>query len=157
VPPLAVTRWTAAAWGLVAAGAPVTGAAVAGTSVGQLARRLRHLDRPWAVALRIAGLGNVRAGMPIGRALIRPWWPLTLAACLVSRRARRVALVAALLPLLDWRADRPRLDPVRYLGLRLLDDAAYSAGVWRGVWRERTLDPLLPAFPEVVRRPLSGR
>jgi mycofactocin system glycosyltransferase len=157
-PPVAVSRWTAAAWGLALAGAPGAGASVAGVSVALLARRLRNVERPWAVAVRIAGLGNLRAGLPIGQALVRPWWPLTLAAALFSRRARRVAAVAALLPLLDWRTDRPALDPVRYLALRFLDDAAYSAGVWVGAWRERTLDPLLPAFPELLRRKgISGR
>jgi mycofactocin glycosyltransferase len=32
-------------------------------------------------------------------------------------------------------------DPVR-----VLDDVAYGAGVWRGVLRERTIAPLLPRF-----------
>jgi mycofactocin system glycosyltransferase len=153
VPPLAVSRWSLAAWGLAAAGAPGLGVAVAATSVGLLAQRLERIEQPMRTALRIAGLGNLYAGRLIANAMVRPWWPMTLAAALVSRRARRAALVAAIVPaLFDWRRDRPPLDPVRYVGMRLLDDVAYGLGVWRGSLGARTLGPLLPVFPEVLRR-----
>jgi mycofactocin glycosyltransferase len=153
VPPLAISRWSAAAWGLAAAGAPGLGAAVAATSVGLLAQRLQRIEHPVAASVRIAGLGNLYAGRLVANAMIRPWWPATLAAALVSRRARRAALVAATVPvLLDWRRERPALDPARYVGLRLLDDLAYGLGVWRGAIRQRTLGPLLPVFPELLRR-----
>jgi hypothetical protein len=57
--------------------------------------------------------------------------------------------VAALIlapPLLDWADRRPPLDPARYVAARLLDDAAYSLGVWAGCGRRRTIRPLLPAL-----------
>jgi mycofactocin system glycosyltransferase len=153
VPPLAVSRWSLGAWGLAAVGSPAAAAAVAATSVGLLAQRLRTTRHPGRAALRIAGLGNLHAGRMVANALVRPWWPVTLVAALVSRRARRVALVAATVPaLLDWRKERPPLDPVRYVGLRVLDDLAYGLGVWRGAIRHRTPGPLLPVFPEVLRR-----
>ncbi len=153
VPPLAVSRWSLAAWAFAAAGAPGLGAAVAAGSVVLLAQRLDRLDDPLGSALRIAGLGTLYAGRLIANAMVRPWWPATLAAAVVSRRARRAAVAAVLVPaLLDWRRDRPPLDPVRYVGLRLLDDVAYGLGVWRGAIRERTRGPLRPRFPEVLRR-----
>jgi mycofactocin system glycosyltransferase len=153
VPPLAISRWSLAAWALAAAGAPGLGVAVAATSVGLLAQRLERIEHPARAALRIAGLGNLYAGRLVANAMVRPWWPATLAAALVSRRARRAAIVAAIVPaLLDWRHERPALDPARYVGLRLLDDVAYGLGVWRGSIRSRTLGPLLPVFPEVLRR-----
>jgi mycofactocin system glycosyltransferase len=153
VPPLAVSRWSLAAWGLAAAGAPGLGAAVAATSVGLLAQRLQRIEHPVRAAIRIAGLGNLYAGRPVANAMIRPWWPATLAAALVSRRVRRTAILAATLPaLFDWRRERPPLDPVRYVGMRLLDDLAYGLGVWRGAAGHRTLGPLLPVFPELLRR-----
>jgi mycofactocin system glycosyltransferase len=158
VPPLAVSRWSLAAWALVAAGAPGLGAAVAATSVGLLARRLPRIEHPVAASLRIAGLGNLYAGRLVADAMVRPWWPATVAAALVSRRARRAAIVAATVPvLLDWRRERPPLDPLRYLGLRLLDDLAYGVGVWRGAIRDRTLGPLLPVFPELLSRRTAPR
>jgi mycofactocin system glycosyltransferase len=153
VPPLAVSRWSLAAWSLAVAGAPGLGLAVAATSVGLLAQRLERIEHPVRAAFRIAGLGNLYAGRLVANAMVRPWWPATLAISLVSRRARRAAIVAATVPaLLDWRRERPPLDPARYVGLRLLDDLAYGLGVWRGAVRDRTLGPLVPVFPEVLRR-----
>jgi mycofactocin glycosyltransferase len=57
-------------------------------------------------------------------ALTRHYWPAAPAVALVSRRARR-ALVAAAVgeAVADWRI-RPDLDPVRYLVAHRLDDAA---------------------------------
>jgi hypothetical protein len=55
--------------------------------------------------------------------------------------------VAALIlapPLLDWADRRPPLDPARYVAARLLDDIAYSLGVWQGCLSRRTIRPLLP-------------
>ena len=48
-------------------------------------------------------------------------------------------------PLLDWADRKPPLDPARYVAARLLDDAAYSLGVWQGCLARRTVRPLLPA------------
>jgi hypothetical protein len=53
--------------------------------------------------------------------------------------------------LLDWADRRPPLDPVRYVAARLLDDAAYSLGVWQGCIRRRTVRPLLPVFRPASR------
>ena len=47
-------------------------------------------------------------------------------------------------PLLDWLDRRPPLDPARYAAARLLDDIAYSLGVWQGCAERRTIRPLLP-------------
>ena len=42
-------------------------------------------------------------------------------------------------------------------GARLLDDAAYAAGVWRGMVRWRTLRPLLPELVSWPgRRPFTA-
>ncbi len=58
----------------------------------------------------------------------------------------RAPLTALILlpPLLDWADRRPPLDPARYVAARLLDDAAYSLGVWQGCLARRTARPLLP-------------
>ncbi|MGK2957932.1 MAG: mycofactocin biosynthesis glycosyltransferase MftF, partial [Acidimicrobiales bacterium] len=60
-------------------------------------------------------------------------------------RARLVLFASAVIPALaEWVHRRPRLDPFRYLGLRVLDDSSYAAGVWEGCITERTISPLLP-------------
>ena len=121
-----------------------------------LARKLRALDHPWHESLRLAGLGNLFAGRILASAITRAWWPIALAAALVSRRARRIVLAAALIPpLVDWVRERPLLDPLRATALRIADDLAYGSGVWQGVLRERIVDPLIPdltSWPNAPRR-----
>ena len=51
------------------------------------------------------------------------------------------ASTARLPPPGDQRAD---LDPLRWTLLHAADQAAYCAGVWGGVWRERRTGPLRP-------------
>jgi mycofactocin system glycosyltransferase len=145
VPPLAVSWWSLLAWGLAAAGRSVAGVTTAAASTALLPRKLRgHVSHPWVEALRLAGWGHLLAGRWIARAVLRPWWPLALAAALVSRRARWAVVAAATVPaLLDWDADMG-IDRARYLVLRLADDVAYGAGVWVGCWRERSIAALLP-------------
>jgi len=101
----------------------------------------------WRLAVRLAGGGTVAAGRPIGSALSRTWWPIAIPAAIAFPELRRP--VAALIfapPLLDWADRRPPLDPARYVAARLLDDAAYSLGVWQGCLRRRTIRPLLPVL-----------
>ncbi len=101
----------------------------------------------WPLAARLAGGGTLAAARPLGSALSRTWWPLAIPAAIAVPRLR--APVAALIlapPLLDWADRRPPLDPARYVAARLLDDAAYSLGVWRGCLARRTAGPLLPVL-----------
>jgi mycofactocin system glycosyltransferase len=145
VPPLAVSGWSAAVWALAAAGAPLTALATAGGTALALSRKLQNLDDPVGEALRLTGTGHLFAGRMLAGAITRAWWPVVLVLALVSRRARRVLAAAALLPaLVDWVRQRPPLDPVRYVGLRVLDDAAYGTGLWLGALDRRTAAPLLP-------------
>ena len=99
----------------------------------------------WGLAFRLAAGGTVAAARPLGSALSRTWWPAAIPAALAVPKLR--APLAALIlapPLLDWADRKPPLDPVRYVAARLLDDAAYSLGVWQGCLARRTLRPLLP-------------
>ena len=99
----------------------------------------------WPLAARLAAGGTVAAGRPLGSALSRTWWPIAIPAAIVVPRLRLpVAALMLAPPLLDW-ADRcPPLGPARYVAARLLDDAAYSLGVWQGCLSRRTARPLLP-------------
>ncbi|MGH3279016.1 MAG: hypothetical protein ACRDNW_07750, partial [Trebonia sp.] len=99
----------------------------------------------WALAVRLAGGGTVAAARPLGSALSRTWWPAAIPAALAVRKLRLpVAALICTPPLLDWAARKPPLDPARYVAARLLDDAAYSLGVWQGCLARRTARPLLP-------------
>jgi mycofactocin glycosyltransferase len=90
-------------------------------------------------------------------AVTRHYWPLSLGASLVSRRARRtVAVIAVADGVLDWW--RKRHDPDRpglpgYLLARRLDDLAYGGGLWWGALRHRTLAPLRPVGTGPDRSP----
>jgi hypothetical protein len=125
--PLRMSGWSIAAWSLAAIGRPAVGTTVGAGSALALTRKLP--DLPPRVAVRLAGLGNLHAGDQIGSAVRRVWWPLLALAAWRSRSARRVLLAAAI------GARHP---------LRLADDVAYSAGVWKGMLAEHTLDPLVP-------------
>lgn len=147
VAPLRLNRWSLGAWGLLAAGHAVAGFATATISTVLLTRKLRSVDDGVSIAVRLAGRGNLHAGRLIAGALTRTWWPLTLMACAVSRRARRVLLVATIVPhLISWRSKRPDLDMVRYVAMRVADDLAYGTGVWKGALRERRLGALRPVI-----------
>lgn len=136
--PMVVSPWSALVWTLASVGHPVPAVGVAAGSAAALARRLPALGVRPAVALVMRG--HLGAGGQIARALVRPWWPVTLGAALVSRRARKVALAAVASHLVST-PGRP-LD--RLVGL--VDDMAYSVGVWKGAWAARDLGALLPAF-----------
>ena len=158
VPAVSMSGWSALAWLAVAAGRPLPGAAVMAGTTALLARRLQPVTtEAWPVALSLAGGGNIMAGRLLGSALARTWWPLALPAALAVRRSR-LPLVALLLapPLLDWREKRPPMDPARYVAARLLDDVAYSVGVWQGCLQHRTLRPLRPALWWRSRRDQPG-
>ncbi len=166
VRPLYVSRWTALAWLAAASGRPAAGAAFVGASIALLARRLAQVTgeewpRPsartsWRLAAQLAGGGTLTAGRPLGSAISRTWWPVAVPAAVAARRLR-LPLAALVLapPLLDWLDRRPPLDPGRYVTARLLDDIAYSIGVWQGCAEQRTARPLLPLVA-TGRQPRAG-
>ncbi len=148
--PLRISGWSAAVWALVVMRRPITALGVAaGTSVA-LQRKLT--DLPPRESFRLAGLGHLFAGRQIASGITRTWWPLALVATLVSRRARWVMTAAAVVPpVIDWVTDnyasrRPTIDPARYVMVRLADDLAYGAGVWRAVIEQREAAPLIPSL-----------
>jgi len=168
VRPLYASWWTVGAWAAALSGRPVTAAALTGTATALLARRLSRItgerwpvpvsgdqggSAAWPLAARLAGGGTLAAGRPLGSALSRTWWPLAIPAAIAVRPLRLpVAALMLAPPLLDWADRRPPLDPARYVAARLLDDAAYSTGVWRGCLKRRTIRPLLPAIGKAPTR-----
>ncbi|MEO1056701.1 MAG: glycosyltransferase [Actinomycetota bacterium] len=139
VAPVRSNVWSVGAAALAASSQPVAAAIVAGGSAIALIPRLPQV--PPRRALGLAIRGHVASIRQFADATWRVWWPVIIVAALASRRARRWALVAAL---------------VRPHRTSLLSDVAYGWGVWRGAVIHRTVDPLLPrlqAFPGRGARP----
>jgi mycofactocin system glycosyltransferase len=125
--PIRMSGWSVGSWALAAIGRPLLGSIIGIGSAAALSRKLP--DLPTAASIRLAGLGNLHAGNQIASAVRRVWWPLLAFAAVRSRSARRILLASAIA------ARHP---------LAVADDLAYSFGVWKGMWTERTLDPLVP-------------
>ena len=143
--PVRINRWSFISWTIGAAGWPVIGTAIAGLTTAMLMRKLRSIPDGPKEALRLAGLGHLYAGRSIAAALTRAWWPITAVAMLLSKRARCVAALAAMVPgVLDWRSKRPDVHPVAYSALRLADDVAYGTGVLVGCVRQRSFACIKP-------------
>ncbi|WP_053204686.1 mycofactocin biosynthesis glycosyltransferase MftF [Jiangella muralis] len=144
--PLAMSPWTAAAWAAVALRRPVAAAGITATACALLAAELRGVvPDPVRTAVRLAGGGTLRAGEAVADAVVRTWWPGAVAAGVLVPRLRPALAAAAVVPaILEWRRQRPDLDPVRWLLTRRLDDAAYGWGVWSGALATGEPDPLRP-------------
>ncbi|BAL87939.1 putative glycosyltransferase [Actinoplanes missouriensis 431] len=126
---------------------PVAALIFTGTAV-RISRKL-DVENAAALGARLAGGGVVNALQQAGALITRHWWPVTVAGCLVSRRVRRAAAVAAVADVvLEYGTEYARggidLDPVRYGVARRLDDLAYGAGVWFSAARGRSVAALLP-------------
>lgn len=145
--PAHVSYWNLATLALVAAGHPALAATVTVTATGMLWRQVRDLPRSPLLAARTVGQGLLADGAGIGHLLRREWWPVGAAALLLAPKSRTARMAAAcmLTPIaLEYATQRPPLDPVRYTGLRLIDDAAYGSGVITSSLRRRCLSTLRP-------------
>ena len=141
--------WPTLALLLLAAGRPLpalVSAAVPVVRVHRVLRRTGLPTGPCALTAARLGLTAVTATLGgLGGSGTVTTAPLLVAA-LAGRRTRRAALVALVAPpLLEYLVRRPALDPLRWTGVRLVDDLAYASGVWRGCWTARTLAPLRPS------------
>lgn len=155
VAPVVLGPWTTAA--ALALLGQHRAAYTASAGVGLWATRrsahgLTAAARPWKVAGLLAPYGAAAGLSQCNAVLTRHAWPVAVAASVVSPRARRALLVAAVGEgLVDWARARSGLDPLTFLALRRLDDAAYGTGLWWGAWKHRTTAPLRPAYGWVRR------
>lgn len=149
------SRWTAVVVGLVVGGHPVAAAGVTVANAVALHRRLGGRGVEPLTSLRLVVVGHVGSGRVLFRALVRPWWPLTLAgSTLLSVSARRRLLVGLMVPALaEWSAARPPLDPLRWAWWWLVDDLSYSAGVWVGWWHLRRRSATASLLPGLIEWP----
>jgi mycofactocin glycosyltransferase len=161
VPPLVLQAWPALAVAALLARRPAAALAAYGAGTGQLVRLLRGWDVPPKGVLRPMADSVLQTWLGAGRWTIQ--YALPVAAATLARPGGRTArtrlgrrlAVASLLagpPLAEWRRIRPPLNAAAFSLGYLADEAAYGAGVYRGVLTERLLSPLLPA---VAWRPLG--
>jgi mycofactocin system glycosyltransferase len=161
VPPLVLQAWPALAVAALLARRPAAALAAYGAGTGQLVRLLRGWDVPPKGVLRPMADSVLQTWLGAGRWTIQ--YALPVAAATLARPGGRTArtrlgrrlAVASLLagpPLAEWRRIRPPLNAAAFSLGYLADEAAYGAGVYRGVLTERLPSPLLPA---VAWRPLG--
>ncbi|HEX4307797.1 MAG TPA: mycofactocin biosynthesis glycosyltransferase MftF [Solirubrobacterales bacterium] len=98
------------------------------------------------LGLAVARLGldaELIGGRELARALARDWLPVTLLLATRRGRARRLALLALTVDAATATASDPTGAPFNAL-LRLADNAAYCAGLWRGALAKRSARAILP-------------
>ncbi|MCV7227460.1 mycofactocin biosynthesis glycosyltransferase MftF [Mycolicibacterium komossense] len=153
--PLVISGWTMVVWVLMALGSRLGYAAsffaviVTGHKVNN-ALNVPEAQRRDVAFVAARGIGS--AALQLASAICRHYWPVALLAATVSRRCRRVVLIAAVVDgVVDWLSRRRNVEDdvkpiglIAYLVLKRLDDLAYGAGLWTGVVRERNIGPLKP-------------
>lgn len=115
----------------------------------ELARQRQILGRNVSlpVAAEMTGRTVYSDVFWLGHLLRRDWWPVGLLVLLLtpkSRLARGIAVAMSIEPVRDHLLSPTRLDPVRSLALRALDDASYGTGVIGGALRWRVLNVVGP-------------
>jgi mycofactocin system glycosyltransferase len=139
---LAQRRWSVSA-----------AAAVCAVTAARISGKL-DVEGSAGLGVRLVAGGAVGTLLQTGALITRHWWPATAVGCLVSRRVRRAAAVAAVADVVLEYATSPRdLDFPRYWLAHRLDDVAYGSGVWLSALRGRSAAALRPR----LRRPSSGR
>jgi mycofactocin system glycosyltransferase len=144
VAPVRVSVWSALSWAAVACGRPLIGAGVAVTTAALLPRKLGKVDVPATESLRLALLGHLGAGRMLADAVTRSWAPVAIAVLAATRRGRLLLAAVFGRHVWDWYRERPSVRLPQWVAARILDDAAYGAGVWWGAIRHRTVTPLMP-------------
>ena len=143
--PARVSAWNLATMASLVAGQPWLAAGIMGTATALLWRRISNLPEAPTIAARTVSQGLLADAASVGHLLRREWWPIGALALVASPRSKwaRAAAATMLTPIaLEWIRQRPPIDPIRYVGLRLLDDAAYGTGVIAASARSRDLGPL---------------
>lgn len=125
---------TAIPWLLWIAGLPKTACVTALAGLAAAPHGLRAI--PTRAAVGVKARAQLRSAEALSRMLTRPMLPITLAFSLLHKGFRRRAAIAAGLSVLT------RSRTLARGGWQLLDDAAYSSGVWRAAVTKQ--DPLLP-------------
>lgn len=126
-----------AGWLLAMMGLRRTALAATVTALLNAPRAMPGLPAPQA--MRVMALGQARSAAGLSRVLVRPMWPLAVLLAVARPQLRARFALAAAVGLLS----RGRTTDA---GWRLLDDLAYSAGVWRAAVIRRDARLVLPVL-----------
>ena len=155
VAPLRANAQSLAIWLGLAAGPKLGAAAIAG-SVAVATTRGSDWTAKRALA-RLAARSGWESSRSAARFLSRDALPLTVSACLISPRARRVAALAIAADVLCSR--HPDAQPQGLAAraiLRQADNVAYATGLWSGALRSRSARGLLPQWVGTSAREVRG-
>lgn len=144
VAPVRMSGWSALSWLLLAARHPLLAVGVTGGTTIALQRKLTDVSP--GESARLAGLGHLAAGRQFAQAICRVWWPLAIGGALVSRRVRVTVAAALVAPAMIDAVRTKSTQPLVDAPLVTVDQMAYGAGVWAGVFAEREVGPLRPEF-----------
>jgi mycofactocin glycosyltransferase len=147
VAPLQASGWSVLVWALALLGGPVgiaTGVLTACGTAAALEPKLGALQQPRRIAWSLTLRGHWGVGRQLASATWRAWLPLVLVGAVFSRKIRRALLATTLIPIEEWITKRPPVNLASFVGLRLIDDASYCAGVWAGCAAERNPRALFP-------------
>ncbi|MFV1992138.1 MAG: mycofactocin system glycosyltransferase, partial [Acidimicrobiales bacterium] len=129
--------------------------------VGQLAAlrsRLSAADIPNENLVGPSATGVYETWRGIGHYCTQFASPALAAAIVLPRAKRSHTRRIAAAPLLVGPAlakyfeARPKIDPARFVAIRIADDVAYGTGVWLGCIQQRTLAPLKPRLIPTLKR-----
>lgn len=121
----------------------------AAIGVYEIARHRKMLDREitFPVVAEAAAKSIWSDAFWTGHVLRRDWWPIGLIVMLLTPKSRLARVIAAAMlwqPVRDHLIRPTRLDPIRSLALRWLDDTSYGTGVIRGAIKNRVLNVVFP-------------
>lgn len=140
VAPAVLGRWSAPTLALLAARRPALAASVAAATATVLHRRLPAAPGRGVEAVRLTAAGVGWTGLSLAEAAARVWLPVLLPTALLWPGARHLAAAVVL-----TRLARTHTRPSEGV-LRVLDDLAYSSGVWRGALTHRRPAVVLPGW-----------
>ncbi|PHX71893.1 MAG: mycofactocin system glycosyltransferase [Acidimicrobium sp.] len=137
--------WQASTWLLVLLGMPFVALGVAVASSAATTKKLRRFPQLRDESIRISLHATAKSAQSAASLISRVWWPIAFIFAIFSQRLRILFIAAALAPAVyEWWIKRPHLDVVRFALLKMLDNAAYGAGVWKGAIATRNAAPLIP-------------
>ena len=143
--PIQLSAWQASTWISVLLGLPFVAIGVALLASASTARKLRKFSHLRTDAFQISLQGTLRSGVQLAHVVARIWWPIAVIASLFSQRLRILFIACVLGPITyEWWTKRPHLDVVRFALFKMLDNAAYGTGVWKGAITKRNAKVLLP-------------
>jgi mycofactocin glycosyltransferase len=137
-----------------AIGMPLFAISSTAISTSVLWKELQHVGIPATHIARLTVDRWLHTANMISHAVTRVWWPLVALAAIFSHRARKLLVLSLVFPLLYQQLPNQNRNgaaqsipwgriPLAIFG-RIIDHGGYSVGVWRGMWRKRTVGPLLP-------------